>query len=378
MKYKINHSNGKSFIVDDKSVNDTLSISIIGQSYKNYNNLMFDSLGKIVSNFANKYSPKNPIIGQFWYEKEKELNYYDGTKWKELKPMDVDMSIYVVKTNDTMTGTLTLSPSKSGEDDVASTREYIDSKKFKFKEEYNGVVSFVRYDNDYTILNTLLTLDAKNKSKVEFPYSMKDLNYAITLTKNSSNEEGTATYINSYKKTVNGFRVIANGTVENVGCIVMGYMTNTKIELPKSSKVIVIQLANENAVRDDNFEISLNDNVLGLCDFSKDEQNGYLFIASIDESISVSSGDFTVPLDKMITSFFKPSLIKNGTNSLKMKNVKTNNAGNAGIVGIRGYILDPDKTLHSPLKIADLKYAGGNNASFDFTFDYDPNIGEDE
>jgi hypothetical protein len=57
-----------------------------------------------------------------------------------------------------------------------------------------------------------------------------------------------------------------------------------------------------------------------------------------------------------------------------MKNAQNNNNGNAGILGIRSYDLDPDKTLSSPSKIVDLPYSGASGTSFDFTFKYDPTI----
>jgi hypothetical protein len=807
MKYQINHSNGITRLVDDSVINNDLSISMIGQNYKNYSNIFLDSFGKIVNNFANNSSPDNPIVGQFWYNsKDQYLNYYNGNDWKELQPPKIDMSQYVKTSNDAMLVPLTLLDEPNNKDgNVASTRGFVDSKKFKFKEEKNDIVSFVRFDNDYAILNTLIKLNpqttsssvskytkdyddvlskknkllvdiniltkqiiesqqkvdyiianpeyiytpkdaaitAKNKlssdldafveeyekissspryeasdvvelkkllsdfmaaklyeplvneiitdssnklyaasllyqissyapiiinrlninesnaiskistfnrgvaelrkienyikeldtteldaakkilddynskkiatqteyaatlllldavkkllddeiaksvsvSSVEFPYSMKDLNYSITLTKNSTVvsdsvdvdsipsvisakndvadkqtlvdaaklkadaeallgetttyipkalvseakekitpllndfiieydklsdmplysianlnkvkdlvaefqaltitsynpwyadetlpiitdknnpnypgslmfqimgimlvdinqntflpietkeasdalikftnnlqiirrivnydvvvakptiekdnyekllkelddlknvlsdliksfvvvEGGTATYINSYKKTVNGFKVIANGTVESVGCIIMGYMTNSKIELPKSSKVVVIQIANENAAKDDNFEIILNDDKIGTADLSKNEKIGSLFIASNDTTISVSSGDFSVPIENMVKYYFDPDLLKVGENKISMKNIQNNNNGNAGILGIRSYILDPDKTLHTPTKIADLAYSGASGVDFDFTFNYDPNVGD--
>jgi hypothetical protein len=373
MKYQINHTNGKTLIMDDDSINNELSISMIGQNYKNYGNIFFDSFGKILNNFTNKTPPANQIIGQFWYDTN-DLNYYDGADWKALT-RSIDMSPYI-SINDSMLGPLTLSEPNNSNGGVASTRGYVDSVKFKFKAEENALISYVKYDNDYTIMNTLILLDSKKTAKVEFPFSMKDLNYSITLTKNSTvdGDEGSATYINSYKKTVNGFKVIANGTVESIGCIVMGYSTNDLLTLPQSSKVIVIQIADENGAHDDNFDIILNDTKIGYADLHEDIKNGSLLIASLDETLTFSSGDYPVPLENMVKYFFDPALLKTGDNKLTMKNAQNNNNGNAGILGIRSYDLDPDKTLSSPSKIVDLPYSGASGTSFDFTFKYDPTI----
>jgi hypothetical protein len=378
MKYQINHTNGKTLIMDDDSINNELSISMIGQNYKNYGNIFFDSFGKILNNFTNKIPPSNQIIGQFWYDTN-DLNYYDGTDWQIFKNPTIDMSPYIIKTNDSMLGPLTLSEPNNSNGEVASTRGYVDSIKFKFKAEENALLSYVKYDNDYTIINTLIKLDSKKTAKVEFPFSMKDVNYSISLTKNSTvdgeeSNEGSATYINSYKKTVNGFRVIANGTVGSIGCIIMGYSTNDLVALPKSSKVVVIQIADENGAHDDNFDIILNDTKIGYADLHEDLFNGSLLIASLDETLTFSSGDYPVPLENMVKYFFDPALLKTGDNKLTMKNAQNNNNGNAGILGIRSYDLDPDKTLSSPSKIVDLPYSGASGTSFDFTFKYDPTI----
>jgi hypothetical protein len=78
----------------------------------------------------------------------------------------------------------------------------------------------------------------------------------------------------------------------------------------------------------------------------------------------------------MVKYYFDPDLLKVGENKISMKNIQNNNNGNAGILGIRSYILDPDKTLHTPTKIADLAYSGASGVDFDFTFNYDPNVGD--
>jgi hypothetical protein len=49
MRYQIRHTNGKTRLIDNNSINTELSIRMVGQNYTNYSDIFFDSFGKIVS-----------------------------------------------------------------------------------------------------------------------------------------------------------------------------------------------------------------------------------------------------------------------------------------------------------------------------------------
>lgn len=131
---------------------------------------------------------------------------------------------------------------------------------------------------------------------------------------------------------------------------------------------VVIQICNQNAVIDDNFDIYLNDNYIGAVDLNSNAQIGSVFIADLNPAISVTSSDFACPLAGMVTYRFDPAYLQ-ANNVLEMRNTQNNGSGNFGTVGIRNYLLS-GTSLTSPCVIADLTYSGASGLSFTFNFDY--------
>jgi len=131
---------------------------------------------------------------------------------------------------------------------------------------------------------------------------------------------------------------------------------------------VVIQICNDNALIDDNFDIYLNGIYIGAVDLNADAEIGSLFIADLDPSIAVTSSDFVCPLVDMVTYHFDP-LILSTSNTLEMRNTQTNYNGNLGSIGIRNYTLS-GTDLTDPCVIADLTYDGPSGENFTFNFDY--------
>jgi len=131
---------------------------------------------------------------------------------------------------------------------------------------------------------------------------------------------------------------------------------------------VVFQICNENSERDDNFDIYLNGIYIGAVDLNSDTQVGSIFIADLDNAITVTSSDFACPLIDMVTYHFDP-LILSTSNILEMRNTQNNNNGNAGTIGIRNYTLS-ELNLIDPCVITDLTYDGPSGDSFTFNFDY--------
>lgn len=132
-----------------------------------------------------------------------------------------------------------------------------------------------------------------------------------------------------------------------------------------TDKVLVIQICNENAVIDDNFDVLLNNTKIGEVDLSQDARIGSFFIGSTDTNINITGLEdgFLCSISDMVIYRFDPSLLYEGTNTLFMKNTQLNNSGNAGSIGIRNYKLTGNN-LSDPCDIQDLTYAGPNGVNF--------------
>ena len=135
-----------------------------------------------------------------------------------------------------------------------------------------------------------------------------------------------------------------------------------------TDRVVVIQICNENSVTDDNFDIYLNNVLIGNVDLSSNTQAGSVFIATWNTSLDIASSDFACPLNLMSTFRFDPAIVK-ANNTLEMRNTQDNGTGNQGTVGIRNYLVT-NGNLNSPCMIADLTYFGGSGIDFNFTFSY--------
>ena len=138
-----------------------------------------------------------------------------------------------------------------------------------------------------------------------------------------------------------------------------------------TDKVLVIQICNENAVTDDNFDVLLNNTKIGEVDLNQNARIGSFFIGSTNTDISITGLEdgFLCSISDMVVYRFDPSLLYEGTNTIFMKNTQLNNSGNAGSIGIRNYTLTGNN-LSDPCDIQDLTFAGPNGVNFvkEFTF----------
>jgi hypothetical protein len=138
------------------------------------------------------------------------------------------------------------------------------------------------------------------------------------------------------------------------------------------NRVIVIEMCNDNAVTDDNGDISLNGTKIGSVDFHWMSRTGYFFIAHPSATLKVADSNIkgchqgdqvgTEP----ITSRFSDDLVKGGSNTITFTRTKDNERGNAGVFLIRSYLLR-DGELVCPCSIRDIPYG----VPGDYTFTYD-------
>jgi len=134
-------------------------------------------------------------------------------------------------------------------------------------------------------------------------------------------------------------------------------------------RVLVFQICNSNAIKDDNFDIYLNGTKIGDVDLNFNELIGSVFIASTNTDLAITGADFTCPIEGMVVHRFDPSLLYSGTNTIYMKNTQNNASGNAGVLEVRNYEVSGNNLLN-PCDIQDLTYAGSSGSNFyhEFTF----------
>ena len=149
--------------------------------------------------------------------------------------------------------------------------------------------------------------------------------------------------------------------------------TTTPTRTPRPScpnNVVVIQICNSNAARDDNFNVYLNGTYIGFLNLNSNAQIGSLFIGTPDTNVNVTEPDFTCPLSGMVNyRFSEDSLIYGGNNVLYLENAQNNNNGNLGTVEIRNYV-QVGNDLVQPCGIANLNYSGPSGSNFTFNFTY--------
>ena len=137
------------------------------------------------------------------------------------------------------------------------------------------------------------------------------------------------------------------------------------------SNVLVIQVCNSNASKDDNFNVYLNGTYIGALDLNQDAQIGSIFIGNTNTNYEVTEPDFTCPLSGMVTyRFDQNGVLVSGINTIYLENTQQNFNGNYGIVEVRNYVLDGDNLIQ-PCGIANLEYSGPDGANFTLNFTYD-------
>lgn len=137
------------------------------------------------------------------------------------------------------------------------------------------------------------------------------------------------------------------------------------------NRVLVFEICNNNAKKDDNFDVIFNDVYLGNIDFSADYQFAYMFIGTRDFSFNVSSieTDFVCPLSLTTLYYFDFNIpLYNSQNTLRLVNTKLNNNGNEGTIGIRTYEVS-NGSIRNPKIVSDIDYVGSTGNSFFYSFD---------
>lgn len=92
MPYIINNSNGDSIVIPDESLNQDLSIDLVGRNYANYGSIFAKTQVDLLDNFASSTAPSRSTNGQLWYDTTtKQIRVYDFTTGSWL-PLGIQVS----------------------------------------------------------------------------------------------------------------------------------------------------------------------------------------------------------------------------------------------------------------------------------------------
>jgi len=94
MPYTLYKSNGlKLTVVDDGTLNVVTSLSLVGQNYSGYGQVINQNLVKLLESFASSTAPDKALPGQLWYDStNKKMKYYDGDKWNQVVTANISTS----------------------------------------------------------------------------------------------------------------------------------------------------------------------------------------------------------------------------------------------------------------------------------------------
>ena len=86
MAYTIKLTNGTTFAtVPNDAINTQSSMTLIGQNYGNYGIYLDQNFIYILENFSNITPPPNPLVGQLWWNSQKQImQVYNGSGFKNI------------------------------------------------------------------------------------------------------------------------------------------------------------------------------------------------------------------------------------------------------------------------------------------------------
>ena len=91
MAYKINNTFGTLLVTLADGTIDvaTTDLTLIGNGYAGFGELLNENLVKLLENFNNTSAPTNKVQGQMWYDKtNNQIKVYNGSKWKSMGTLE--------------------------------------------------------------------------------------------------------------------------------------------------------------------------------------------------------------------------------------------------------------------------------------------------
>jgi len=97
MAYSVDtHSGGKTFIVEDGTVNNELDVRLVGKNFSGYGEIQNENILHLLENFAGLNPPARPINGQIWFDSSiRKLRFWDSatSKWKTTGGIEASSSV---------------------------------------------------------------------------------------------------------------------------------------------------------------------------------------------------------------------------------------------------------------------------------------------
>lgn len=92
--YVVTHTNGTNYTtIGEGLVDNSLGVSLVGQNYHNYGQLIANNFLRMLEHHANDTPPLNPQQGQIWWNSaKKELGVFDGANFKPCTGTNVNTS----------------------------------------------------------------------------------------------------------------------------------------------------------------------------------------------------------------------------------------------------------------------------------------------
>ena len=74
MPYTINYSDDSidPITINDNTIDSTTSLNLPGKGYRNYGETIAENFLHLLENFSDHDVPRNPIVGQLWYDKDNQ------------------------------------------------------------------------------------------------------------------------------------------------------------------------------------------------------------------------------------------------------------------------------------------------------------------
>jgi hypothetical protein len=221
----------------------------------------------------------------------------------------------------------------------------------------------------YNWLNITAT-DPDHNPATDLVWSSGDLPLELTLTTTGEGFTGVASITGTVPIGDTTYTLRVTDPDNAFDEVVVNIEPNAVPDCP--DKTFVLQVCNENASRDDNFDVFLNGTYIGALDLNQDAQIGSVFIGDTNTNVQIGSADFSCPLAGMVTYHFDPSILLGGTNTIFMQNTQDNGNGNQGTFEIRNYDSaenDPN-TLVTPCPITNTTFNPAAGQDQTITFEY--------
>lgn len=210
MIYKAYFTDGTPLEIGDSSIDSSTSLTFDGNNYHQYGEECWSNKIHLLEHFNSQFSPRNPIMGQLWYDSiNKNLKVFSNT-WNNLMIDPIDLSLYCHKA-DILESLEVIDPKNNLS---IANKKYADNTFF----ELTGDINYIKYPNNYMVFY----INVVENGNIKLPFMMDNLLYSVIASFNSiKTDKGNQILI--LNKKLDSFDVYADSTYESISIIVMGF-----------------------------------------------------------------------------------------------------------------------------------------------------------